>query len=118
MATTTNVNKAVTIEIVSDEDLKRWVTTVADGLRKLADDFELVEMQLGGRLRAMKVVEGSANAKARNVVMHIKMARSMIWAARKSTLGVYKAFLKQFGPEIEAVRKPTAKAKEGLVISN
>jgi hypothetical protein len=112
-----NVNKAVTVEILTDEDLHKWVLTVADGLRKLADDLELVEMQLSGRLRNMKVVEGNANSKTRNVVMHIKMARVTIWSARKSILGVYKAFLKQFGPEIEAVRKPTAKAKEGLVIN-
>jgi hypothetical protein len=118
MAGTSNVNKAVMIEISSDEDLKNWVKTVADALRQLADDFEIVEMQLNGKLRKMPTVDGKpANAKARNVVMHVKVARSMVWAARKSVLGVYKAFLKQFSAEIEATKSKKKATAEALKIT-
>lgn len=118
MATTTNVNKAIMVEINSDEDLRQWSIAGADGLRKLADDLELVEAQLAGKLRKMKTVDGSSpNGRARNVVMHVKSARLFVWAARKSVLGVYKAWLKQFAAEIDAAKKPKKPATKEFVIT-
>lgn len=118
MAGTGNANKSVNIEIRSDADLRNWSTAVADDLRKLADDLGLIEMELNGRLRAIPSADGkSSAAKARNVVYHIKLARSLVWAARKSILGVYKAFMKQFGAEIEAVKAKSTKKAEALTIT-
>jgi len=104
--------KSIAIEINSDEDLKNWSKTVGEDLRKIADDLEILEAILFGKLRKMKMVDGSNPiGPARNVTRHVKTARLMIWAARKSCLGVYKSFLKQFGAEIEAVKRPKTKAK-------
>jgi hypothetical protein len=110
---------AVNIDIKTDEDLRKYSIKVADDLRKMCDDFALVEAQLNGRLRAMQSLDGKSSArKARNVVMHIKTTRLYIWAGRKAVLGVYKSFLKQFGPEIAAIKNPTKKPAEALKVTS
>ncbi len=101
------VKNAVNVDIKDEVTLHQWVISVADMLRVLSDDLQLVEAQLNGRLRAIPSVDGkNSNGKARNVVSHVKQARLFVWAARKSTLGVYKAFQRQFGPELAAAKKP------------
>lgn len=109
MAGTGNANKSVLVEIKSAADLQKWSIGLGDDFRKMCDDMQLVEMQLNGRLRAIRVIEGSASQKARAVTYQLKLARSLTWAARKAILGVYKKFLREFAAELDAVNGPKKK---------
>lgn len=119
MAGTGNANKSVLQQLNNDEDLRKFSITLADDFRKISDDLEIVEALLHGKLKNMKMVDGSKpNARARNVVAHVKSTRLCVWAARKYTLGIYKSFLKNFAAEIDAAKKPqNKKSNEALVIT-
>jgi hypothetical protein len=109
-----NVNNVINQEIKNSDDLRLWTVKLAESLQTIANDLEMVEGELGGKLRQIPVVEGNARTKSRAVVYQVTKTRLMIWAARKAVVATWKSYQRHFGAEL-AAKNGTKKKPEFTV---